>query len=502
MDASRANVLLQTVELEEPFFGAGGSRRGTLFDDYLRAAYITTRLSLLEKKLDASSGPVRDERYFELRGQLLKRSFSKRKTNREVLQAAAAAEENQNSSGGSSGGGSSVAPSVNGGRVVRYKVVDEYAFTGMHQLFDHHAAAVTRCVFANGDRTRLAMCCVDGMVSVVKTDDPSPITAPPPSKLDGQLNPNISFFKFPRFPSPTTSGSSTSSSFVSSGRAFDVCWSPSNEYLLVAYACGYAVLFDSSSRRPIRAIRESSAISCCSFSPDNPNHFLLGSSSGQCTLYNASTGQTVCHISPPSPNPTLDGVTCCVFGNKNTLWIGCSGGIVKAFRWIPQSKKFAAIEKVVLRSGVPIHSLSFHAWNYRRNPIRELLVSTPGAKKTLFVFRVGDDDDRLQVRKGVFFSVQNSGRQSMTVVRSTFCPLTPSSRDGACIVSGGEDGTINIFDIVRFGTPKNPLINSLNGHNAPVLDVAWAYDETLLASCDSHGVVILWKRVQEEITDE
>lgn len=41
----------------------------------------------------------------------------------------------------------------------------------------------------------------------------------------------------------------------------------------------------------------------------------------------------------------------------------------------------------------------------------------------------------------------------------------------------------------------NPVvISELQGHMAPVVDVSWSADETLLASCDCDGVVIVWRR--------
>lgn len=77
-------------------------------------------------------------------------------------------------------------------------------------------------------------------------------------------------------------------------------------------------------------------------------------------------------------------------------------------------------------------------------------------------------------------------------VRSSFCPLI-SLRDGACVVTGGEDSKIRIFDVMRI---DKPCINELQGHSAPVLDVSWNYEESLLASCDTSGTVIVWKRIK------
>ena len=92
------------------------------------------------------------------------------------------------------------------------------------------------------------------------------------------------------------------------------------------------------------------------------------------------------------------------------------------------------------------------------------------------------------------FNYQNKGK-----VQAHFCPLIPTDRNGACIVSGSEDMTIYIYDVTK---QNKPVINKLMGHSSAVLDVSWNYDESILASCDSSGLVIFWKREHLVSTDQ
>ena len=58
-------------------------------------------------------------------------------------------------------------------------------------------------------------------------------------------------------------------------------------------------------------------------------------------------------------------------------------------------------------------------------------------------------------------------------------------------VSGSEDMCVYFFDVTK---EAKPCVNKLLGHSAVVTDVAFNCDESLLASCDANGMVIIWKR--------
>ena len=61
-------------------------------------------------------------------------------------------------------------------------------------------------------------------------------------------------------------------------------------------------------------------------------------------------------------------------------------------------------------------------------------------------------------------------------------------------VTGSEDMCVYIFDVER---DTKPCVNKLQGHSGPVMDVCFNCDESMLASCDQQGLVIVWKREQK-----
>lgn len=63
-------------------------------------------------------------------------------------------------------------------------------------------------------------------------------------------------------------------------------------------------------------------------------------------------------------------------------------------------------------------------------------------------------------------------------------PLPPT-------VTGSEDACVHFFDV---GRAARATVNTLQGHGGAVLAVAFNCDESLLASSDAAGTVIVWRR--------
>ena len=114
----------------------------------------------------------------------------------------------------------------------------------------------------------------------------------------------------------------------------------------------------------------------------------------------------------------------------------------------------------------------------------------------LLLFRILSEPlGALQLRRSISLAAYPAPALSASPlnlpIRSNFCPLMSFS-EGACVISGSYDGGVNFFDVTRDST--RPGVNRLLGHAAPTLDVAFNYDESLLASCDASGLVIVWKK--------
>ncbi|KAK0048465.1 WD repeat-containing protein 13 [Biomphalaria pfeifferi] len=122
---------------------------------------------------------------------------------------------------------------------------ENYAFTGMHHIFDQHSNAVTCVKFANDDRSRVACSSLDGTLSICQL-------IPPPATVICMLKGH-------------------------SAGVTDFVWSLSNDVILSVSLDGTARLWDVAAGTCMRVIEDSlgSELLCCVFQPLNNNMFVI-----------------------------------------------------------------------------------------------------------------------------------------------------------------------------------------------------------------------------------
>ena len=194
------------------------------------------------------------------------------------------------------------------------------------------------------------------------------------------------------------------------------------------------------------------------------------------------------------------------------LWAGTESGAIVAVgfdlklgKLLPKTKRtvyFSPHKSEETAEGsshfrFPITSLQTKTWLSReaRDPT---LLANAGSNNMLLFRILSKPLGALQISRSIALSDSPSPNLAVSPssaldlpVRSNFCPLMSFS-EGACVVSGSLDCGVNFFDVSR--DSHRPCVNRLLGHAAPTLDVAFNYDESLLASCDAAGLVIVWKR--------
>lgn len=328
---------------------------------------------------------------------------------------------------------------------------DNYAFSGMYHIFDQHRSAVVSVKFAHNDRSRVACCSYDGTLSVMQLD-------PAPATVICVLRGHVS-------------------------AVTDFAWSQSNDLILSSSLDGTVRLWQVASAKCIRVFfddKQGVEVLTCAFQPLNNNLFAVGKSDGQIQVLNVSTGKCV---KDGSNRVTACRVMSTVFdASGSPLWAGDDKGNALMFVCDVATGKLTKGKKLPICPGHAITSIQCRAWISREARDPCLLVNSSSGN--ILLFRVTAADGSLSLRQK--FPI----KQCSQLVRSTFCPLM-SFRQGACIVSGSEDMSVYFFDIER---TNRPCVNKLQGHSAPVLDVCFNYDESLLASCDADGTVIVWKR--------
>ncbi|XP_066947321.1 WD repeat-containing protein 13-like isoform X1 [Macrobrachium rosenbergii] len=326
---------------------------------------------------------------------------------------------------------------------------ENYAFSGVHHIFDQHTDSVTMVKFAHNDQGLLACSSLDGTVSLCQVSEGQPRVL------------------------------HTLKHHTAAVTGFD--WSSTNDLLLSSGDDGVVCLWSSSTGQCLRTVNDQAGASVlsCLFHPLNSNWAVLGNSRGLVQVLNISTG----HYPKGGTSKVGGQVTALTFDSSGkTLWAGDDKGTIISFLFDLGSGGLKKGKRCMVSEGAAITSLSARTWASREAPNPTLLVSA--ACNALLLYRVVDKEGGLRLKRK--FTVAHSYQP----VRSTFCPLM-SFRQGACVVSGCEDCSVWFLDVER---DTRPLINRLQGHAAPVLGVTFNYNESLLATSDATGLVIVWKR--------
>ncbi|XP_051865048.1 WD repeat-containing protein 13 [Pristis pectinata] len=330
---------------------------------------------------------------------------------------------------------------------------ENYAFAGMYHIFDQHVdEAVPKVQFANDDRNRLACCSLDGTVSIFQ------LVPSPPAVLRALKG--------------------------HSRGVTDFAWSLSNDIIVTTSLDATMRIWATEDGKCIREILDpdGSELLCCTFQPMNNNLTVVGNSKQNVHVMNISTGKKVKGGSSKLTGRVL---SLSFDAPGRILWAGDDRGSIFSFLFDMATGKLTKAKRLVVNEGSPITSISARSWISREARDPSLLVNACINK--LLLYRVVDNEGTLQLKRT--FEIQHSSNP----VRSIFCPLM-SFRQGACVVTGSEDMCVYFFDVER---ATRAIVNKLQGHSAAVLDVSFNCDESLLASSDAKGMVIIWRREQK-----
>ncbi|VDQ11105.1 unnamed protein product [Trichobilharzia regenti] len=158
-----------------------------------------------------------------------------------------------------------------------------------------------------------------------------------------------------------------------------------------------------------------------------------------------------------------------------------------------------------------ITSLSMYDWLSKEKNETYMLVNVAGIGLLLLRLTLHGRQLILEQR---FPLQQSSNPSTLRLIHSCFAPLI-SFRSGACAVSGSEDCNVYLYNVLGnrnsnsatgnvFNRPKQlsgGIVTILQGHIAPVLDVAISWEENMLASADEKGAVIIWRRKDKSLDD-
>lgn len=427
-------------------------------DKDLRPLYLKRRLQLLQDQMAerptspsaGGVGPMRNKKYLSLRVKLLKRQFGLPNDvlSLKSLSISAAPSDYSHSMMSHHDMINENEPYL----LPEHRDQTRYTYHGVHHIFDQHREAITRLKFLHNDDHTFVCSSMDGLLSICDLQTASFVTLPGHS--EGVVD-------------------------------FDI--SESNQFIVSCSLDGSLILWDLTKRTQLRCVRDfegSSYLYFCRFLPLNNNLIVCGVSSGVVRLINISTGKFIQDGSP------MLGKSLSVEVNQqgSLLWVGNDRGNIESFR-LMNCKKGGKIQKgsrASLGEHHPVTSLAM------RNSVSKLhlgpvLLVNLGTNH-LHLFKITNEFGSLES----LMEFKSDLRPSLMC--SLFAPIL-SVREGTCVVGGADDGTLAFFDLEKINNAgRNSCVNKLQGHSKPVISLGFSFNENFLASADTSGQIIVWKK--------
>ncbi|XP_057543067.1 uncharacterized protein LOC130821355 [Amaranthus tricolor] len=328
----------------------------------------------------------------------------------------------------------------------RKKAEPAYSFVGMHCIFDHCKVAVTVLKFGHMSSNLLAYGAADGSLTVCSVSDPPTVT----KQLIGHSK-DVTDFDF----------------------------TSNNQYIASASLDKTVRVWDISRGICIRVIYGVSSQWCICFHPVNNNFLSVGNANREINVYNFSTGRSIY-------KQILDDEVTAMDHDHTGQLLFC-GDAQGCIYTVAMNSHTGALSRVHRNRKGSKHKSPVTVVRYRTF---SLLARGP-------VLLTCTQDGSL-----AFFSVALEAKGYLTLrcalnlaprvhrIRASFCPLL-SLEKGEYIVTGSEDSNVYFYDLTR---PTHACVNQLQGHGSSVIGITWNHGENLLASSDSDGTVIVWKR--------
>ena len=338
---------------------------------------------------------------------------------------------------------------------------ENFSFSGMHHIFDQHKDSVNCIKFANKNNSICCAASSDGTLSICQLT-PSPATIL--FILRGHKGAVTSFE-----------------------------WDSSNDLIVSCSTDSTLRLWSTKNGTCQRVFKDpaNSAISTCALNPNNNNIIVTGNAVGTINILNLSTGIYSKNAISACEGP----VNCLTFGRTggegSILFCGDVKGFISVYRFTSletTDSRLVLVNKVMVVAGCAITSLSTLSQN------DQVLLLANIAANTAILFKcLPTNCHRPTNANSIEFikSFPVKHRDTNLPIKSSFCP---SSAKNICLVTGSEDCTIYFYTFEDADNRKYRCVNKLQGHSAPVLAACFNDAESLLASADSKGNIIIWRR--------